>query len=317
MPSGGIKMQAGGNALFPAGLFHQPAVGAGYAVVQRVDEEHGRRLRRHLPFRGTQLRQIRAGGRPQNPAAGAPVGGFGVHGDDGVDEQGEIRPGGNAFQRVFRFFRQGAVPKRGSHGSQMAACGKAHDADAVRVNPQRGGMPARYAQSLPGVQQRAGKPADGIIAPGNAVLHDNAHHAVLRRPAGDMAAFLFNGLDGIAPARKNAQGRAPVLRLPSGGKVELHLRFPHVRNMSGGYLFFLQVRRLEPQGNPPGMKGSVFRGRLEGLQHGRFKRRGSGVAVREGQEKGGKEEGKLHAHGLLASEMTSWERPCTTSANWG
>ena len=78
---------------------------------------------------------------------------------------------------------------------------------------------------------------------------------MFRRPAGNAAPFLFNGLDGIPPSRKNTQGRALVLRTPSGGKVKLDLRFSYVRNVSGGGLFFFQIRRFEPQGNPFGVKG--------------------------------------------------------------
>ena len=59
--SRGIEIQADGNPLIPAGLFHQPAVGAGNAVIQSVDEEDRRRLFRYLPLRGTHLLQGRGG----------------------------------------------------------------------------------------------------------------------------------------------------------------------------------------------------------------------------------------------------------------
>ena len=66
------------------------------------------------------------------------------------------------FQRIFRFFRQGAVPQRRGHGRQMAASGKAHDADAKRVNSQGRGVFPHGPQSLAGVQQGTGKLPQGI-----------------------------------------------------------------------------------------------------------------------------------------------------------
>jgi len=161
--SRGIEIQADGNPLIPAGLFHQPAVGAGNAVIQSVDEEDRGRLFRYLPLRGTHLLQGRGGMEAQYFVARSPVGCMGRHGNDGIDEHGEIRTGGNVFQRIFRFFRKGAVPQRRSHGRQMAACGKAHDADAERVNSQGGGVFPHGPQGLAGVQQGTGKPPHGIV----------------------------------------------------------------------------------------------------------------------------------------------------------
>ena len=160
--SRGIEVQTGGNPLFPASLFHQPAVGAGNAVIQSVDEEHRRRLLRHLSLRGTHLLQGRGWMGPQYFVARSPVGSMGRHGNDGINKHGKIRTGGNVFQRIFRFFRQGAVPQRRGHGRQMAASGKAHDADAKRVNSQGRGVFPHGPQSLAGVQQGTGKLPQGI-----------------------------------------------------------------------------------------------------------------------------------------------------------
>lgn len=125
-------------------------------------------------------------------------------------------------------------------------------------------MLARQAQGLPGIQQGAGKFAYGIVFLGNAVLDDHTHHAMLRRPSGDVRAFLVNGHEGVASARKDAQGRAFVPGAPPGGKIKLHLRFPHVRDPGGINVFFLHVRRLEFQRNPVGDKGGLpgFRGQF-------------------------------------------------------
>lgn len=87
--SRGIEVQTGGNPLFPASLFHQPAVGAGNAVIQSVDEEHRRRLLRHLSLRGTHLLQGRGWMSPQYFVARSPVGSMGRHGNDGINKHGK------------------------------------------------------------------------------------------------------------------------------------------------------------------------------------------------------------------------------------
>ena len=146
----------------------------------------------------------------------------------------------------------------------MASCGKAHDADFSGIDAEFPGMLARQAQGLPGIQQGTGKFAYGIVFLGNAVFDDDTHHAMLRRPPGDMHAFFVNGHEGVASARKDAQGRSFVPGAPPGGKIKLHLRFPHVRDPGGINVFFLHVRPLELQRNPVGDKGGFpgFRGQF-------------------------------------------------------
>lgn len=68
----------------------------------------------------------------------------------------------------------------------------------------------------------------------------SAAQPAMRLPSFSMAWMAY-------PLPENTQGRAPVLRTPSGGKVKLDLRFPYVRNMSGGGLFSFRSAALSPR----------------------------------------------------------------------
>lgn len=142
-------------------------------VVFALDEEAGGGVVGNAELEGKLL--IEAGGEvfPEEAVSGTAVGVGGDHGDDGVDEDGEVRAVGFV------------VEESGCRASEVAAGGEAHDADVFGVDVERFGLLTDHFDGGLGVVELG-----GIAIGGDTVAEEVGGDAMTIPPAADVLAFV-------------------------------------------------------------------------------------------------------------------------------
>lgn len=139
----------------------------------------------------------------------AAVGDAGLGGDHGVAETGEV---GACRSLADGVVEGGVFVKEGGGGrGEVTACGEAEDADFLRIEVVGFRVVANGLDGAEGVGE-----GDGVfeligrrgLSAREAVAKDEGGDAALVEPAGDVAAFVFGGLDSVATAGADDDGRA-------------------------------------------------------------------------------------------------------------
>lgn len=130
--------------------------------------------------------------------------GAGAHGDDGVDENGEV----GAAASLLVVFK---IEFGSGHGGEVSPCGEADDSDSVRFELPIRGFGAGEAEGLLDVGERAVG-----IALRESIVQDDTGDAVGVEPLGDGSAFASHN-PAVASARADHDGGAVgFLRVEDG-----------------------------------------------------------------------------------------------------
>ena len=154
-------------------------------IIGGLEDERGGRVGGDLQVVREELNLVVGGIWAEEGGARTHVGDFGVHADDGVDEDHEV----GAEVDVIGVGDVGFVEMSAEGRGEMATGGEADDADARGIEIPFFGALADDADGLLGVLQRA----DGFVehggVAGKAVLDDEGGNAVVLKKLRDGGAF--------------------------------------------------------------------------------------------------------------------------------
>jgi len=195
--------------LVESGVEFAAVIAGDDVVVDGVGEVGGWGVRGDVEFGGVALDEGGCGVFSEEVFAGAAVGAF-AHGDDGVDEDGEVGAGTVVLDGIGRGGVWG-IEAGGGGGGEVASGGEADDADAGGVAGPVGGILSGDADGALGIEER-----DLVAAGGESVFEDEAGDVVLIEPLGDVVAFGAGDESAVSAAGADDDGGA----VGGGGAVE-------------------------------------------------------------------------------------------------
>lgn len=213
------QMGFDGNAGVPQGFEEYDAVvHIDQPVVGGLEDQSGRGVLGDLQLIGEEpdlfFRRVLA----QQRDARTHVGDLGVHADDRVDHDEEVR----AQAGMIRIVDVGMGEVCGQRRGQVSSGGKADGADSVRIEIPSGRVLTGESHRLLGVLQRPDGLIDHRLVAREAVFDDEGGDAVIDKIAGLLEAFEIPSEAGVTAARKDHH--AGARGFDPGGQINLDRR---------------------------------------------------------------------------------------------